>query len=710
MKKRLVIVESPAKARTIGRILGRQYTVLASLGHVRDLPKSKLGVDVDHGFEPQYVVPKAKSKVVSEIREAAAKSEAVFLATDPDREGEAISWHLISAAKLNGGDRSLQRVVFHEITADAVTKAFKNPRDIDMRLVEAQQARRVLDRLVGYKLSPLLWKKVQRGLSAGRVQSVAVRLIVDREREIEAFVVEEFWVLRVQLTRLNGKDPFWARVVGLRDGSKFSAGSEAAAVATLSQLESAGYTVADVTKKEVPHKPAAPFTTSTLQQESSRRLHFTASQTMAIAQQLYEGVPLGKGESIGLITYMRTDSPHLAAGAVSEIREFVASEFGPEYVPSRPHRYTSKSKFAQEAHEAIRPTSVANTPDRLKPFLDVRQLKLYTLIWQRAVASQMSHSRYENVLVSVDAATEAKNGFLLEASSSQCVFEGFEKLYREHADEPEAREGEGTLLPELKKGEKLSYAGSEKEQRFTQPPARYTEATLVKALEQKGIGRPSTYAPTLSVIQYRDYVVKETGRFRPTKLGRVVNDLLNEHFPRIVDVGFTAKMEGQLDDVAQGERDWVSVVNEFYQPFVSELDGAEERIERVNVTEPTGEVCPNCGKPMVVRTGRFGRFVACSGYPECKTTKKLAVSTGAHCPECGADIVVKRSKKGKTFYGCGRYPDCTFAMPRKPVASPCPKCGKVQVPYGKTKAKCLSCGAVTLLPSEAGAGVDNARE
>jgi len=706
VKKGLVVVESPAKARTIGRILGRNYTVLASLGHIRDLPKSKLGVDVEHGFEPQYVVPKAKSKVVSEIREAATKADAVYLATDPDREGEAISWHLIAAAKLESGGRSLQRVVFHEITSEAVTRAFKNPRDIDMHLVEAQQARRVLDRLVGYKLSPLLWKKVQRGLSAGRVQSVAVRLIVDREREIEAFVAEEFWILRVKLTRPGGQDPFWAKVVALRDGKKLTVGTEAAAVATLSQLVSATYAVADVTTKSVPHKPAAPFTTSTLQQEASRRLRFTASQTMAVAQQLYEGVSLGKGDSVGLITYMRTDSPHLAAGAVSEIRDFIGSEFGPEYVPSRPHRYTSKSKFAQEAHEAIRPTGITNTPERLKAFLDARQLKLYTLIWQRAIASQMSPSVYENVTVSVDAATTGSGGFLLEAVSSRCTFQGFERLYRERSDEAEQGEDEGLQLPELKQGERLAYAGSDKEQKFTQPPARYTEATLVRALEQKGIGRPSTYAPTLSVIQYREYVMKEAGRFRPTKLGLVVNDLLSEHFPRIVDVGFTAKMETQLDDVAQGERDWVSVVSDFYQPFSAELQGAEDRIAHVNVTEPTDEVCPNCGKPMVVRTGRFGRFVACSGYPECKTTKKLSVSTGAHCPECGADIVVKRSKKGKTFYGCSRYPACTFAMPRKPVATPCPKCGKVQVPYGKSKTKCLSCGAVTLVASAAASAED----
>jgi DNA topoisomerase-1 len=699
LNKGLVVVESPAKARTIGRILGRDYTVVASMGHIRDLPKSTLGVDVENEFEPKYVVPPSKAKVVSQIRTAAAKADCIYLATDPDREGEAISWHLVTAAHLEGKDRKLCRVVFHEITADAVKKAFKHPRDIEMHLVDAQQARRVMDRLMGYKLSPLLWKKVQRGLSAGRVQSVALRLVVDREREIEGFKAEEYWVLQVKLARAAGGESFWARVVALRDGKKFPVSSEAVAVDTMDRLRSAAYTVSQVKTRDVQRRPSAPFTTSTLQQEASRRLRFSASQTMAVAQQLYEGVSRGKADSTGLITYMRTDSPRMAPAAVSEIRDYISRTYGEDYVPSKPYRYATKSKFAQEAHEAIRPTSVARTPDSLQSLLDRNQLRLYRLIWQRAVASQMAPAVYENILVTVDARTSDDTGFRLEASASKLKFPGFAALYTEKADEA-AEEEERSQLPDVQEGESLTYADSSTEQKFTQPPARYTEATLVRTLEQKGIGRPSTYAPTLSVIQQRDYVLKEAGRFRPTRLGSVVSDLLSEHFPKVVDVGFTAQMEGQLDAVAQGDRDWVSVVREFYVPFAGELDGAEERIARVDLTEPSDVVCPNCGRPMVVRSGRFGRFLACTGYPECKTTKPFARGTGAHCPDCGAEIVVKRTKKGKTFYGCSGYPACKFATNRRPVPTPCPQCGKLVVQQGRGKARCLSCGAVAAVDPE----------
>ncbi|NLE94529.1 MAG: type I DNA topoisomerase [Dehalococcoidia bacterium] len=706
MSKGLVIVESPAKARTIGRILGRQYQVVASMGHIRDLPKSKLGVDIEHDFQPTYSIPKAKSKVVSEIRTAVLKADSVFLATDPDREGEAISWHLIAAAKLDAEGRSLRRVVFHEITADAVQKAFKHPRDLDMNLVDAQQARRILDRLVGYKLSPLLWKKVQRGLSAGRVQSVAVRIIVDREREIQSFVATEYWILQVQLAKTNTDETFWARVTGQKAKGKLTVSSERVAVDTIAKLATAAYTVADVKVKDVPRRPSAPFITSTLQQEASRRLRFTASRTMALAQQLYEGIALGKGEATGLITYMRTDSPRMAPSAVTEIRDYITSRYGPSYVPPKPHLYASKGKFAQEAHEAIRPTSVANTPEKVKPYLDAAQLKLYTLIWQRAVASQMAAAISEVTTAGIDARLHDDSGFVLEATSSRMKFPGFSKLYVESLDEPDSEE-QRTALPELVKGEQLHYRAADKEQKFTQPPARYTEATLVKALEQKGIGRPSTYAPTLSVIQMREYVVKEAGRFVPTKLGYVVNDLLVEHFPKVVDIGFTAHMEGQLDSIAGGELEWVGVVRDFYVPFSRELDGAEERVQRVDVTEPTDQVCPNCGRPMVVRSGRFGRFIACSGYPECKTTQKIVKSTGAKCPECGADIIEKRTKKAKTFYGCSRYPQCQFATSRRPLTKPCAKCGKLLLPYGRTKGKCVACGAITPLENETAAAPES---
>ncbi len=706
MKKELVIVESPAKGRTIGRILGSDYRVVASMGHIRDLPKSKLGVDVEHDFQPTYSVPRSKSKTVSEIRAAATKAESIFLATDPDREGEAISWHLIAAARLGDDGRTLRRVVFHEITPDAVRKAFRNSRGIDMRLVDAQQARRVLDRLVGYKLSPLLWKKVQRGLSAGRVQSVAVRIVVDREREIEKFVAEEYWILQVKVGRMSGNEAFWAKVVGSHDRGKLVIASESVAVGTLAQLAKAVYTVTDLKVKDVPRRPAPPFITSTLQQEASRKHRFTSSRTMALAQQLYEGVALGKGDATGLITYMRTDSPRIATAAVTEIRNFIVDTYGPEYVPAKPYYYASKGKFAQEAHEAIRPTSVVRTPASLKGYLDANQLKLYTLIWQRAVASQMSALVNEVTTISVEARVEPNGLFLLEAISSKVKFPGHSALYVESSDEtPEEQQSSG--LPDVRKGERLIYRDAGSEQKFTQPPPRYTEASLVRALEQKGIGRPSTYAPTLSVIQQREYVAKEGGRFHPTKLGFVVNDLLVEHFPKVVDIGFTAHLEGELDEVARGERDWVSVVRDFYVPFASELDGAEQRVERVDVTEATDQVCPNCDRPMVIRSGRFGRFIACSGYPECKTTQKIVKPTGAQCPECGADVVVKRSKKAKTFYGCSAYPGCQFATNLRPVQKTCPQCGKMMVAYGKTKGKCVACGAVASLEED---GTDDAKD
>ncbi len=699
MKKGLVIVESPTKARTIGRILGRQYDVVASLGHIRDLPRSKLGVDVDNDFKPTYSIPRSKSRTVSAIRTAAAKTHSIFLATDPDREGEAISWHLIAAAHLDNDGRTLHRVVFHEITPEAVDKAFRQPRGIDTHLVDAQQARRVLDRLVGYKLSPLLWKKVQRGLSAGRVQSVAVRIVVEREREIERFTAEEYWILQVKVGRTCSDEVFWAKVVGTHGRKKLEISTQSAAAEAVAKLATADYSVADVRVKDVQRRPSAPFTTSTLQQEAARKFRFSASRTMALAQQLYEGVTLGHGESTGLITYMRTDSSRMAPAAVAEIRDYIVNTYGPDYVPARAYSYAGKSRFAQEAHEAIRPTSVANTPDRVRQFLDGNQSKLYTLIWQRAVASQMSPLVNEVTTITVNADLGGDNGFLAEATSSRVKFPGFSALYVESSDDA-MDEARGSGLPDVHKGERLVYHDSSQEQRFTQPPPRYTEATLVQTLEQRGVGRPSTYAPTLSVIQQREYVMKEGGRFKPTRLGYVVNDLLVEHFPGVVDIDFTARLETELDDIARGKRAWVSVVRDFYQPFSLELDGAEQRVKRVDMTEPTDQVCPSCGRPMVVRSGRFGRFLACSGYPECRTTQRIVKPTGAHCPECGADIVEKRSKKAKTFFGCSRYPECQFATNRRPLPTPCPECGKVLLPHGRGKGKCASCDAVTALAND----------
>jgi DNA topoisomerase-1 len=693
MASKLVIVESPAKARTLNKILGRSYSVKASLGHVRDLPKGNLGVDVDEGFVPKYVVPAGKKKIVNEIRKAAGEATSIYLATDPDREGEAISWHLVQAGKLNKDSARIQRVVFHEITKDAVLEAFRNPRSIDMNLVNAQQARRILDRLVGYKLSPLLWRKVQRGLSAGRVQSVAVRIIVDREREIQDFVPKEYWVIEVELAPAEQrKASFKARLFALADGAKLDIANKDEAERVADDLERARYTVKSVATKQVARQPAPPFITSTLQQEASQRLHLTAGRTMAIAQQLYEGVNLGKEGSVGLITYMRTDSTHVAASAISEARTFIAEKYGNEFLPSRPRSFARKSKWAQEAHEAIRPTQIYREPEQLKPFLDPAQLKLYELIWKRMVASQMSAALYDTTSVEIEATNSGNQprGYLLRATSSAVKFTGFMTVYSETKSEDE-REERFVSLPKLKNGDELKYLGIFPEQAFTQPPPRYTEATLIKALEQKGIGRPSTYAPILSTIQERDYVNKEGGKFRPTDLGVTVNGILTTHFPDIVDPGFTAQMETQLDEIARGKHDWTAALQEFYPPFRDTLDKAWANLEKVSTTQPSEAKCPNCGRPMLIRVGRFGKFLACSGYPDCKTTRPYMVKTGAHCPQCGGELVRRVSKKKKVFYGCSNYPKCRFAVNLRPVALPCPSCGELLVQYRGNWAKCVAC-------------------
>jgi DNA topoisomerase-1 len=714
MASKLVIVESPAKARTLNKILGRSYSVKASLGHVRDLPRSSLGVDIDKGFIPKYVIPARKKKIVGEIKKAASKASAIYLATDPDREGEAISWHLVQAARLDKDDRPVQRVVFHEITEDAVQEAFQSPRSIDMNLVNAQQARRILDRLVGYKLSPLLWRKVQRGLSAGRVQSVAVRLVVDREREIQDFIPQEYWIMEVELAPLEEKEAsFKARLFALADGTKLDIGRKDEAERVTADLEKAEYVVKAVVTKQVARQPAPPFITSTLQQEAWQKLHFTAGRTMAIAQQLYEGLPLGKEGSVGLITYMRTDSTHVAASAISEAREFIGEKYGAKFLPPKPRSFARKAKWAQEAHEAIRPTKISRQPEQLKPFLDPAQLKLYELIWKRMVASQMSATLYDTTNVEIEASNTAaskaigspKNsahflgekqpqGYLLKASSSVVKFPGFMVVYSESRDEDERGESSdfiGVSLPKLRIGDKLIYLGIFPEQCFTQPPPRYTEATLIKALEQKGIGRPSTYAPILSTIQERDYVNKADGKFHPTELGITVNKILTAHFPKIVDPGFTAQMEEQLDEIAQGKHAWIAALQEFYPPFQDMLDKAWVNLEKVSMTQVSEETCPNCGRPMVVKVGRFGKFLACSGYPDCKTTMSYAVKTGVSCPRCGGELVEKISKKKKVFYGCSKFPQCKFAVNRRPIAQPCPGCGKLLVQYRGDWAKCVAC-------------------
>ena len=690
MARKLVIVESPAKARTIRSILGSNYDIKASMGHVRDLPKKSLGVDVKDNFTPRYVVPRPKARTVREIKEAAARASAIYLATDPDREGEAISWHLTAAAKLGQDETPVHRIVFHEITKEAVKNAVKHPRSIDMDRVNAQQARRILDRLVGYKLSPLLWRKVQRGLSAGRVQSAALRMVVDREQEIEAFASEEYWTIDVELSPLDDSQRFKARVVSLANGRKLDISDKARADEIATRLEEADYTVRSVETKQVVRQPAPPFITSTLQQEAWRKLHFSAKKTMAIAQQLYEGVSLDKEGSIGLITYMRTDSTHVAAAALAEVRAFIGEKYGASYLPAKPRTFARKLKWAQEAHEAIRPTKIRREPESVATFLSTDQLKVYDLIWKRIVASQMSPCLYDTTTAEIRAQALTKGGYLLRATSARLSFPGFAVIYSEGRDERE--QGESSVpLPPLKPGDGLKYWMALPEQHFTQPPLRYTEATLIKALEQKGIGRPSTYAPTLSIIQSRDYVKKLSGRFYPSELGAIVNGILAEHFPQIVDLGFTARMEEHLDEIAQGKLNWIVLLRDFYTPFEDTLHDASLHIDRVDMTQPTDETCPSCGRPMVIRMGRFGKFLACTGYPECKTTKPFLVRMGIPCPECDGELVERVGKKKRVFYGCSNYPQCTFTTSYRPLSMPCPHCGKLLVLSRNGLARCIAC-------------------
>ncbi len=661
MKKNLVIVESPAKARTLARILGSSYSLKASLGHIRDLPKSQLGVDVENGFTPQYVVPREKSKMVQELKEAAKDASTVYLATDPDREGEAISWHLAEVTKSNR--KAFRRVVFHEITEEAIKQAFKQPRAIDMQLVNAQQARRVLDRLVGYKISPLLWRKVSRGLSAGRVQSVALRIIVDREREIEKFVPVEYWTIEAEL---NKKAPaievpsFRATLVGYLNGTKLDIHNEAEANAAKAKLEKASYRVLKVKTRTAARQPAPPFITSTLQQEAWRKLRFSAQQTMAIAQQLYEGLPLGNEGSVGLITYMRTDSTHVARSALAEAREFIAEKYGAEYLPPHARTFATVVKGAQEAHEAVRPTRIHREPSQVKSYLNNNQFRLYELIWKRMVASQMAAAIFDNTTVDIEAkGTGARENYLFRTVSSVNKFPGFIILYTESKDQDE--EEKPSPLPLLKDGDALNLLGLFSEQHFTQPPPRFTEATLIKTLEQFGIGRPSTYAPIISTIQEREYVTRVSGVFKPTELGVIVNDLLGQYFPDIVDIQFTARMENALDEIADEKRAWVGVVQDFYAPFQYSLEKATEQMERVKLPDQVvEETCPKCGKPLVVKTGRFGKFLACSGYPECKFTKSFQIRLGVKCPECGSETGGEGQQKEAHLLWLQQLPELRF--------------------------------------------------
>jgi DNA topoisomerase I len=697
MSNKLVIVESPAKAKTIGKYLGRGYTVRASVGHVRDLPKSTLGVDVARDFAPKYVVPRDKSETVKELKERVKAARAIYLATDPDREGEAIAWHLVEAT--NVGDKPVHRIVFHEITRDAILAAFKHPRPIDMRLVEAQQARRVLDRLVGYQISPLLWRKVRRGLSAGRVQSVALRLVVEREREIAAFVPREYWRLlaRLQPPRLEGRTrrEVEAELVRVR-GEKADLPDGETVRGIVAALEGATYTVAEVRRRETQRRPAAPFTTSTLQQEAGRKLGMPVRRTMSLAQELYEGIDLG-GQSEGLITYMRTDSVNVAGVAQEAARALIAERYGPASVPATPNTYRTRAKAAQEAHEAIRPTDPRRDPESVKAHLSAPQYRLYRLIWQRFIASQMAPALLDGTTVEVAARPPGAAGeapYLFRATGSVITFPGFLAVYREGVDEGDDGLDE-KALPVLHEGETLALTALTPSQHFTQPPARYTEASLVKALEEAGIGRPSTYAPTIATLMERDYVAREEKRLAPTELGELINDLLVEHFPTIVDTGFTSKMEEDLDDIATGERDLTPVLSAFYTPFALAVEEADRKMPAMKVAdEPAGEACEKCGREMVIKVGRFGKFMACPGYPECKNTRPILTRIGVTCPKCGeGELVEKRARKGRQrlFYGCERYPECDFTSWQKPVPTPCPSCGGVLVEAGRDGLRCLSC-------------------
>ncbi len=728
MPSSLVIVESPTKAKTISRMLGKSVMVKSSYGHIRDLPKSKLGVDPEKGFEPTYMIPTKAKKPLAELKLAAKKVDEVILATDEDREGEAIAWHLAEALGLDA--KKAKRIVFHEITPEAIKEAMEKPRTIEMPLVDAQQARRILDRLVGYKLSPFLWHKIRYGLSAGRVQSVAVRIIVEREREIQAFKAQEYWNVEALLAKCTGeKETFPARLVS-KEGKridKLAIENEQQAKEILTQLEGADYTVTSVTKKEKRRIPPPPFTTSTLQQEAARKLGFSAKQTMMVAQQLYEGIE-ANGGSVGLITYMRTDSVNLSDRALQEAKRVVIDQFGKEYALPEPRRYRTKSKGAQEAHEAIRPSSLSRLPEEVRPFLDARQAKLYELIWKRTIACQMEPAVLDATSVDIAAGTY---GF--RATGQTVKFKGYLAVYFEsHDDLPkqdrDTEEGKEyaplseILLPELTEGEHLDAKEVKPEQHFTEPPPRYSEASLVKALEEHGIGRPSTYAPTISTIIDRGYIKRENKQLSPEDIGFTVNDLLVAHFPEIVDIGFTAGMEEKLDGIAEGTEKWQKTLEEFYVPFEKNLKQKEKSVEKI--VEKTDEKCPACGKPVVIKYGRFGRFKACTGYPECKHTepmdeekaireqykgiicdlcgkpmeikqsrfglflgctsypackgtKKVEKKMGVKCPKCKeGDVVEKKSRRGRAFYGCSRYPDCEHTYWEKPVGRMCPQCEK----------------------------------
>ncbi|MCP1164969.1 MULTISPECIES: type I DNA topoisomerase [Bacillus] len=684
MSDYLVIVESPSKAKTIEKYLGKKYKVVASMGHVRDLPKSQMGIEVKNNFTPKYITIRGKGPVLKDLKSAAKKAKKVYLAADPDREGEAIAWHL--ANTLNVDVESDCRVVFNEITKDAIKESFKHPRAINMDLVDAQQARRILDRLVGYNISPLLWKKVKKGLSAGRVQSVAVRLIIEREREIQSFEPEEFWTIKTEFVK--GKDTFEASFYGV-DGEKIQLTNETQVNEIIEQMKDNAFSVENVARKERKRNPALPFTTSSLQQEAARKLNMRAKKTMMLAQQLYEGIDLGKQGTVGLITYMRTDSTRISETAQTEARTFITEAFGTEYIGTEKKKETKKSN-AQDAHEAIRPTSVMRKPEELKSFLSRDQLRLYKLIWERFVASQMASAIMDTVTARL-----INNNVQFRASGSVVKFPGFMKVYVESKDD--GAEEKDKMLPPLEVGETVFSKDLEPKQHFTQPPPRYTEARLVRTLEELGIGRPSTYVPTLETIQKRGYVGLDNKRFVPTELGEIVIELILEFFPEIINIEFTANMEQSLDEVEEGNANWVKIVDDFYVGFEPRLEKAEKEMREVEIKdEPAGEDCELCEHPMVFKMGKYGKFMACSNFPDCRNTKPIVKEIGVTCPKCDKGQIIERrsNKKKRLFYGCGTYPECDFVSWDKPIGRKCPKCEGMLVEKKLKKGvqvQCISC-------------------
>lgn len=659
-KKTLVIVESPSKAKTIGKYLGSSYKVVASVGHVRDLPKSKLGINIENDFEPEYIAIRGKGDLIKELKKEAKAAGKIYLATDPDREGEAISWHLAYLLGIDAEEPC--RIVFNEITKDAIKNAVKNPRPIDLKLVDAQQARRVLDRLVGYQISPLLWRKIRRGLSAGRVQSAALKIICDRENLIKNFVPKEYWNINAVFKK--GKS-FTAKLTE-QDGKKLTVENGQQAAEVKAELEAGKYTVSQIVRKERNRKPFAPFTTSSLQQDAANKIGFTTKKTMMIAQQLYEGVEIKGQGTVGLVTYIRTDSVRISQEAKAAAHQYIETNFGKEYTAN--NIYTNKKKDIQDAHEAIRPSRIELDPEAIKDSLTKEQYSLYKLIWSRFLASQMAAAVFDSMQVSIE------NGrYGLKASGSKLIFDGYQKVYSSNLDEDKDK-----LLPELCEGEELEAKEVTSEQKFTEPPSRFTEASLVKDLEEKNIGRPSTYAPIIATLLERKYISREKKTLVPTDLGFLVTDLMEQYFKEIVDAGFTADMEDKLDDIEAKDLNWKQVVRDFYGPLKEELTVADKAIEKVQLEDRlSGDICELCGKPMAIKTGRFGEFLACTGYPECKNTKAIVKTIDVKCPDCGGDIVAKRGRSGKVFYGCSNYPECNRAFWYKPVDRKCPQCGEL---------------------------------